>query len=122
MHPEEQLENGTLWHHLERHHITFRNFGEGFELAGVDEGKGLEPTGARFLTERPDARSALPQYLARPTPVQYNVSDQFRATQFIKEIEETGLPQFVFIHLPNDHTADAAAGGRLSIPRELRRR
>jgi YVTN family beta-propeller protein len=107
VHPEEQLENGTLWHHLDRHHISFRNFGEGFELAGVSEGKDLEPTGARFLTNVP-----MPEPLFRNTSRTYpgfntNVPDQFRATQFIKEIEETGLPQFVFVHLPNDHTAGA---------------
>ena len=107
VHPEEQLENGTLWHHLDRHHIAFRNFGEGFELAGVIEEKDLEPTGARFLTNVP-----MPDPLYRNTSRTYpgfntNVPDQYRATQFIKEIEETGLPQFVFIHLPNDHTAAA---------------
>jgi YVTN family beta-propeller protein len=105
VHPEEQLENGTLWHHLERHHIPFRNFGEGFELAGVNEGKDLEPTGARFLTNVP-----MPDPLYRNTSRTYpgfntNITDQFRAAQFIREIEETGLPQFVFVHLPNDHTA-----------------
>ena len=107
VHPEEQLENGTIWHHLDRHHITFRNFGEGFELAGVDEGKDLEPTGARFLTNIP-----MPDPLYRNTSRTYpgfnmNVPDQFRATQFIKEMEGMALPQFVFIHLPNDHTAGA---------------
>jgi YVTN family beta-propeller protein len=107
VHPEEQLENGTIWHHLDRHHITFRNFGEGFELAGVDEGKDLEPTGARFLTNIP-----MPDPLYRNTSRTYpgfnmNVPDQFRATQFIKEMEGMALPQFVFIHLPNDHTAEA---------------
>ena len=53
VHPEEQLEAGTLWHHLERHGVTFRNYGEGFELAGVVEGPGEKPTGARFLTNVP---------------------------------------------------------------------
>jgi YVTN family beta-propeller protein len=109
VHPEEQLENGTLWHHLDRHHITFRNFGEGFELAGVDESKDLEPTGARFLTNVP-----MPDPLYRNTSRTYpgfntNVPDQFRATQFIKEMDGMALPQFVFIHLPNDHTAGARA-------------
>jgi YVTN family beta-propeller protein len=116
VHPEEQLEGGTIWHHLERHGVTFRNFGEGFELAGVDEGKGLEPTGARFLTNVP-----MPDPLFRNTSRDYpgfnmNVPDQFRATQFIHEIEEryvkpgVDLPQFLFIHLPNDHMADERPG------------
>jgi hypothetical protein len=113
VHPEEQLESGTIWHHLERNGVSFRNFGEGFELAGVDEAKDLEPTGARFLTNVP-----MPDPLYRNTSREYpgfnmNVPDQFRANQFIHEIEErylkTGedLPRFLFIHLPNDHT-DAA--------------
>jgi hypothetical protein len=36
-----------------------------------------------------------------------NVPDQFRADQFIKEMETMALPQFVFIHLPNDHMTSA---------------
>ena len=110
VHPEEQLEGGTLWHHLERHGVSFRNFGEGFELAGVNEGKDLEPTGARFLTNMP-----MPDPLYRNTSRQYpgfnmNVPDQFRASQFIAEIQERyvrraeDLPRFIFVHLPNDHT------------------
>src|ERR1039457_1651538 len=91
VHPEEQLENGTIWHHLDRHHIAFRNFGEGFELAGVYEGKDLEPTGAGFLTNVP-----MPDPLYRNTSRQYpgfnmNIPDQFRATQFIQEMEEMAL-------------------------------
>ena len=107
VHPEEQIEGGTLWHHLERHHIPFRNFGEGFELAGIDEGKDLAPTGARFLTNVP-----MPDPLYRNTSRNYpgfnmNITDQFRATQFISEIRERGLARFTFIHLPNDHMTGA---------------
>jgi YVTN family beta-propeller protein len=111
VHPEDQLEGGTMWHHFARHGISFYNFGEGFELAGVDEDRGLEPTGARFLTNVP-----MPEPLFRNTSREYpgfnmNVTDQYRATQLIREIDEkyvkTGadLPQFVFVHLPNDHMA-----------------
>jgi hypothetical protein len=110
VHPEDQLENGTIWHHLERNNIPFRNYGEGFELAGVDEGAGLMPTGARFLTNVP-----MPDPLYRNTSRTYpqynlNIPDQYRATAFIKEIDELylkpgkELPRFIYIHLPNDHT------------------
>jgi hypothetical protein len=113
VHPEEQPEGGTLWHHLERHGITFRNFGEGFELAGNAEGPGEKPTGARFLTNVP-----MPMPLYRNTSRQYpgfnmNIPDQFRADQFIHEIGEKyekgaePFPRFVFIHLPNDHMTEA---------------
>jgi YVTN family beta-propeller protein len=109
VHPEEQLEAGALWHHLERHNISFRNFGEGFELSGIDEGPGLKPSGARFLTNVP-----MPDPLFRNTSRDYpgynmNIPDQFRANAFIAEIEKRHiignepLPRFLFIHLPNDH-------------------
>ncbi len=115
VHPEEIPENGTLWHHLERHGVTFRNFGEGFELAGVQRGEGFEPTGARFLTN-----AAMPAPLYRNTSrryPQYNtfIPDQYRAERFIEEIEELyrrpgkPLPRFLYIHLPNDDMARARA-------------
>ncbi len=104
VHPEEQPEAGTLWHHLERCGISFRNFGEGFELAGRD--------GARFRTNVP-----MPDPLYRNTSRQYpgftmNISDQVRASQFIQEMEEKyvkggePLPRLLFIRLPNDHAAE----------------
>jgi hypothetical protein len=60
----------------------------------------------------------MPDPLYRNTSREYpgfnmNIPDQFRAAQFIHEVEEkyikTGveLPQFLFIHLPNDHMAGA---------------
>lgn len=111
VHPEELLESGALWHHLERYGIPFRNFGEGFELAGVDESPGLKPTGARLLTNVP-----MPDPLYRNTSRNYpqfnmNIPDQYRAAQFIAEIEELyvkpgkDLPRLIYIHLPNDHMA-----------------
>ncbi len=111
LHPEEQLEDGAIWHHLERNGISFRNFGEGFELAGVNEGEGLKPTGARYLTNVP-----MPDPLYRNTSREYpqynmNIPDQFRASQFIAECERRYVngnepfPRLIFIHLPNDHMA-----------------
>jgi hypothetical protein len=111
VHPEEMQEAGTLWHHLERNKISFRNFGEGFELAGVDEGEGLKPFGVRYLTNMP-----VPAPLVKSSSREYpgfnmNIPDQFRASQFIKEVDELyakpekPLPQFIYIYLPNDHTA-----------------
>jgi YVTN family beta-propeller protein len=113
VHPEEQLEAGAIWHHFERHGVSFRNFGEGFELAGAYEGPGVKPTGASFITNVP-----MPDPLYRNTSRQYpnynmNIPDQFRATQFIREIEEMfakpnqPLPKLLYIHLPNDHMARA---------------
>jgi len=111
--PEDLLEAGTLWHHLERNGIRFRNFGEGFELYSVMENEGEKPTGARYFVNVP-----MPEPLFRNTSREYpnfnlNIPDQFRATQFIAEIERMyrrpgkDLPQLIYIHLPNDHTMKA---------------
>jgi len=111
LHPEEQLEAGALWHHLERHGISFRNYGEGFELAGVYQQAGFKPTGARYLTNVP-----MPEPLYRNTSREYpqynmNIPDQYRADQFIAEVRRLYLsgaqpfPRFIYIHLPNDHLA-----------------
>ncbi len=111
VHPDDQLEHGTLWHHLARHNVSFRNYGEGFELASVDEGPGLKPTGGRFFINVP-----MPAPLYANTSREYaqyntNIPDQYRATQFINEVTKlyveggAEFPRFVFIHLPNDHMA-----------------
>jgi len=111
VHPEEIQEAGTIWHHLERYKISFRNFGEGFELAGVEEEPGEKPTGARFLTNIP-----MPDPLYRNTSRNYpgfnmNIPDQYRAGQLISELRELyekpgkDLPRFIFVHLPSDHIA-----------------
>ena len=113
VHPEEQPEGGSIWHHLERHGIPFRNFGEGFELAGNEEQPGEKPTGARLLTNVP-----MPAPLYRNTSREYpgfntNIPDQYRADQFIHEVTEKyqkggeAFPRFIFMHLPNDHMAKA---------------
>ncbi len=109
VHPEEQPEGGTLWHHLERNGISFRNFGEGFELAGIEEEPGEKPTGARFMTNVP-----MPLPLYQNTSREYpgfntNIPDQFRADAFIREVQEKYIkggepfPRFIYMHLPNDH-------------------
>jgi DNA-binding beta-propeller fold protein YncE len=109
--PESYLEAGSLWEHLARHHISFRNYGEGIEMAGDDEGIGLLPTGVREAVNMP-----MPEMLYQNTSRSYatfntNISDQYRFEQFEREFQvryasgKEPLPQFLFIWLPNDHTA-----------------
>jgi DNA-binding beta-propeller fold protein YncE len=111
--PEDLLEAGTIWHHLQRHGITFRNFGEGFELYSIREDEGEKPTGARFSINVP-----MPEPLYRNTSRDYPtfnlyIPDQLRATKFIDEIERMyrkpgrDLPQLMYVYLPNDHTMRA---------------
>jgi YVTN family beta-propeller protein len=109
--PETYLEAGSLWEHLARHHIPFRNYGEGVSLPGSHGGPGLMPTGVRESVNAP-----MPEVLFENTSRSYatfntNISDQYRFGQFQREFElryasgKEALPQFVYIWLPNDHTA-----------------
>ena len=106
--PEDYLEAGSLWDHLARHQVSFRNYGEG--LFG-EESEGYEPTGLRLGVNAP-----LPGPLYANTSRTYpmfntSIPDQYRFEQFKKEFEERyvsgrmPLPQFIYIWLPNDHTA-----------------
>jgi DNA-binding beta-propeller fold protein YncE len=109
--PEDYLEAGTIWDHLARHQITFRNYGEGLDLPGSEDGEGLQPTGIREGLNAP-----LPKALFDNTSRAYptfntSISDQYRVEQFQHEFQvryasgKQPLPQFMFIWLPNDHTA-----------------
>jgi DNA-binding beta-propeller fold protein YncE len=109
--PETYLEAGSLWEHLARHHISFRNHGEGVSLPGGRGGPGFMPTGIREAVNIP-----MPEVLFENTSRSYatfntNISDQYRFGQFQREFElryasgKEPLPQFLYIWLPNDHTA-----------------
>jgi len=108
--PESFLEAGSLWEHLSRGHISFRNYGEGLEIAGYEEKAGMQPTGIREAVNMP-----MPEALFENTSRAYatfntSISDQYRFGQFEREFEiryasgKEPLPQFIFIWLPNDHT------------------
>jgi DNA-binding beta-propeller fold protein YncE len=109
--PETYLEAGSLWEHLAKHHISFRNYGEGVSSPGKYDGPGLMPTGLREAVNMP-----MPEVLFENTSRSYatfntNISDQYRFRQFQREFEirfvngKGSLPQFIYIWLPNDHTA-----------------
>ncbi|MFB3921410.1 MAG: bifunctional YncE family protein/alkaline phosphatase family protein [Terriglobia bacterium] len=109
--PESFLEAGSLWEHLARHKITFRNYGEGTSMSGSNDGPGLMPTGIRESVNIP-----LPQVLFANSSRAYatfntSISDQYRFEQFKREFDlrfasgKEPLPQFLYIWLPNDHTA-----------------
>jgi DNA-binding beta-propeller fold protein YncE len=110
--PETYLEAGSLWEHLSRGHISFRNYGEGLEVAGEDEGIGDQPTGVREATNMPMTEVLFENTSRDYATFNTNISDQYRFGQFEREFQiryasgKEPLPQFTFIWLPNDHTAD----------------
>jgi len=108
--PEDYPEAGALWQHLERHHVSFRNYGEGYEFAGTDESAGMKPTGARVPVNVP-----MPDALFHNTSRLYpsfnmTIPDQYRADVFLRDLRSWSegkepMPRFVFLLLPNDHGA-----------------
>ena len=102
--PESFLEAGSLWEHLSRGHISFRNYGEGLEVAGYEEGVGMQPTGIREAVNMP-----MPEALFENTSRDYatfntNISDQYRFGQFEREFQIRyasweGTTTAVYLHL-----------------------
>ncbi|MCU1328114.1 MAG: beta-propeller repeat [Bryobacterales bacterium] len=110
--PEDYPEAGSMWEHLGRNRIRFRNYGEGFEFPGVEEKEDEHPTGAREVVNIP-----MPKVLFDNTAFGFpifnmNIPDQYRAHWFMQDVEKNFLrgrkpfPSFVNIAICNDHGAD----------------
>ncbi|MDR3690406.1 MAG: bifunctional YncE family protein/alkaline phosphatase family protein [Fimbriimonas sp.] len=109
MAPEDYPEAGAMWEHLDRHGVKFRNYGEGFEFAGVGEDDREEQTGAREVINMPMPKS-LYDNTCRDFPIfNMNIPDMFRAEWFAEDVEKKFIkggepfPSFVNIAICNDH-------------------
>ncbi len=107
--PEDYPEAGAMWEHLARFGVPFRNYGEGFEFAGVDEGEDEWKTGAREVVNIPMSK-VLFDNTCREFPIfNMNIPDQYRADWFAKDFTERFLsgkhpmPPFINIAICNDH-------------------
>jgi YVTN family beta-propeller protein len=109
--PEDYNEIGGLWENLQRHNISYYNFGECNEFANAYE----EWNNISFGATNAIAYS-FPASLWNNTSRNYagyntNIPDQFRVIQFEEEFTKMWLngkdkmPQFLGIQLPNDHGA-----------------
>lgn len=107
--PEDYPEAGSMWEHLARNHVRFRNYGEGFELPGVEEDEDESPTGAREVVNVP-----MPHVLFENTCFEFpifnmNIPDQYRAHWFQKDVQKRFVhdgrrfPSFINIAICNDH-------------------
>jgi YVTN family beta-propeller protein len=110
--PEDYPEAGSMWEHLARSGIPFRNYGEGFEFAGVGEDEDESRTGAREVINMPMSK-VLYDNTCREFPIfNMNIPDQYRATWFAQDFTRLFLsgrqpmPRFVNIAICNDHGTD----------------
>ncbi len=112
--PEDYLENGSMWEHLARGGITFRNYGEGFEFPDNDEGLMQNRSGAYTQVNYP-----MPKVLYDNTDFDFpaynnNIPDIARADWFVEDLEQYrrehngSIPRFMNIAICNDHGADPA--------------
>ncbi|MBA3945399.1 MAG: hypothetical protein H0X37_12635 [Herpetosiphonaceae bacterium] len=109
--PEEYPELGSIWNNFARNNISFYNYGEGFEFAGIFENAGYEPTGARLPVNVP-----MPDPLFDRTDRNFptfntTIQDQYRVDEFARDFQQRfvaggeQLPQYINLYLPQDHTA-----------------
>jgi YVTN family beta-propeller protein len=110
--PEDYPEAGSMWEHLGRSRVSFRNYGEGFEFPGVVEDEDEHPTGAREVVNVP-----MQKVLFDNTDFGYpifnmNIPDQYRAYWFMRDVQKRFLrggkkfSSFINITICNDHGTD----------------
>ena len=109
--PEDYAEIGGLWEALERHHISFYNFGEANETAHVREEWQDTATGAAHVVMVPMQKTLFPRTSYNYAGFNTNIPDQFRMDQFESEFTKKWLkgkqklPQLITMQVPNDHGA-----------------
>jgi YVTN family beta-propeller protein len=107
--PEDYPEAGSMWDHLSRHRIRFRNYGEGFEFPGVEEDEDERPTGAREVVNIPMPKALYDNTCFGFPIFNMNIPDQYRAFWFMNDVEKRFLhgwrrfPSFLNIAICNDH-------------------
>jgi YVTN family beta-propeller protein len=112
--PEDYPEAGSMWEHLARNSVSFRNYGESFEFAGVLEDEHESKTGAREVINMPMSKVVYDN-TCRDFPIfNMNIPDQFRAKWFAEDFTKLFLktkdlktnkkmPHFINICICNDH-------------------
>jgi YVTN family beta-propeller protein len=111
MDPEDYAETGGLWEALERHKVSFYNFGEANETAHVREEWYDTLTGAAHGVMVPMQKALWSRTSHNYAGFNTNVPDQFRMEQFETEFTKKWLrgkeklPQLITMQVPNDHGA-----------------
>ncbi|MDX1907208.1 MAG: bifunctional YncE family protein/alkaline phosphatase family protein [Bacteroidia bacterium] len=109
--PEDYNEIGGLWEALERAGVSFYNFGEANEYAGVWEEWDHLSFGARQSIVFPMQAAVYDRTSRSYAGYNTNIPDQVRMDQFETAFTQMWLsgkdtmPQFIAIQIPNDHGA-----------------
>lgn len=111
VYPEDYNEEGSMWDHLERNHVSFYNFGFSIMFSPASYSDSYKYSGIKHFVNYP-----VPQPIFNRTSHMYptyntSIPDQFRIDQFIKEFEQKWIngndtmPELITVIIPNDHGA-----------------
>jgi DNA-binding beta-propeller fold protein YncE len=111
IYPEDYNEAGSMWDHLERHHVDYYNFGFSIMFEPALYKAAYKYSGIRQFINYP-----MPQPLFERTSKIYPtynmaIPDQFRIDQFIREYDDRWInsqeemPALLTVIIPNDHGA-----------------
>lgn len=111
IYPEDYNEAGSMWDHLERHQVSFYNFGFSIMFEPALYMNDINYNGIQQFINFP-----MPQPLFERTSKKYptynmGIPDQFRVDQFISEFNEKWMsgtdtmPELLTVIIPNDHGA-----------------
>lgn len=111
IYPEDYNEAGSMWDHLERHKVSFYNFGFSVMFEPAIYKAQYKYSGNQQFINYP-----MPQPLFERSSKMYPtyntaIPDQFRIDQFIKEFDQKwilgqdSMPELITVIIPNDHGA-----------------
>ncbi|CAN5408448.1 beta-propeller fold lactonase family protein [soil metagenome] len=109
--PEDYLENGSIWEHLQQGGVSFRNYGEGFEFPGVEEASDTGKSGAWEVANYPMPRALFDNTCFDFPIFNMSIPDIARVEWFKNDVakyragHKGKIPKFLYIALCNDHGA-----------------
>jgi hypothetical protein len=114
--------SGFIWDNVLSHGLTFRNYGE-FVTAVIDPPRVsfadaykdyLDGTGRVKISAKANLEQLIPNMCPTFIGFPNNISDQYRASEFIKELNEyeknDNFPNFIVMVLTCDHTSGTHPG------------
>jgi len=107
--PEDYPENGTLWSDLEKAHISFRNYGDGFEFGGLRH-SAQSSTGLTLQTNAPMPLGPFENTDFGYPAFNTKLADIDRVAKLEQDLDQKPMPQFLNAVLANDQM-DAAREG-----------
>lgn len=109
--PEDYLENGSMWEHLARGGVSFRNYGEGYEFPGSTEPDDPGETGTILTVNHPMSKVLWDNTCWQFPMYNNDIPDVARAEWFIADLEKNyrkkgkPIPRYMNITICNDHGA-----------------